>query len=27
MKEIALSQNTKIVVMGKGNSSILLDGK
>lgn len=27
MKEIALSQNAKIVVMGKGNAPIILDGK
>ena len=27
MKEIALSQNAKIIVMGKGNSSILLSDK
>ncbi|MBA3675729.1 MAG: prohibitin family protein, partial [Chitinophagaceae bacterium] len=27
MKEIALSQNSKIVVMGKGNSSILISDK
>jgi regulator of protease activity HflC (stomatin/prohibitin superfamily) len=27
MKEIALSQNSKIVVMGKGNSQILISDK
>ena len=27
MKEIALSQNAKIIVMGKGNAPIMLDGK
>lgn len=27
MKEIALSQNAKIIIMGKGNSPILVDGK
>ena len=27
MKEIALSQNAKVIVMGKGNAPILIDGK
>ncbi len=27
MKEIALSQNSKIIIMGKGNSPIMVDGK
>ncbi|MBA2248774.1 MAG: prohibitin family protein [Chitinophagaceae bacterium] len=27
MKEIALSQNAKIIIMGKGNSPIMVDGK
>ena len=27
MKEIALSQNAKIVVMGKGNTPLILDAK
>ena len=27
MKEIALSQNSKIVVMGKGNTPLIIDGK
>ncbi|MEN9569352.1 MAG: hypothetical protein RL172_583 [Bacteroidota bacterium] len=27
MKELALSQNSKVIVMGKGNTPIILDGK
>jgi regulator of protease activity HflC (stomatin/prohibitin superfamily) len=27
MKEIALSQNAKVIVMGKGNSPLIIDGK
>ena len=27
LKEIALSQNAKIVVMGKGNTPLILDAK
>jgi len=27
MKEIALSQNAKIIVMGKGNTPMILDTK
>ena len=27
MKEIALSQNAKIVIMGKGNTPVILDAK
>ncbi len=27
MKELALSQNAKVIVMGKGNSPLIIDGK
>ena len=27
MKELALSQNSKVIVMGKGNTPIIIDGK
>jgi regulator of protease activity HflC (stomatin/prohibitin superfamily) len=27
MKELALSQNSKMIIMGKGNAPIILDGK
>jgi hypothetical protein len=27
MKELALSQNAKVIVMGKGNAPIILDSK
>jgi len=27
MKEIALSQNAKVIVMGKGNTPVILDAK
>ena len=27
MKELALSQNAKVIVMGKGNTPIIIDGK
>jgi regulator of protease activity HflC (stomatin/prohibitin superfamily) len=27
MKELALSQNTKVIVMGKGNTPLIIDGK
>lgn len=27
MKELALSQNAKVIVMGKGNTPLIIDGK
>jgi hypothetical protein len=27
MKEIALSANAKVIVMGKGNTPLIIDGK